>query len=84
MTLARGLSCGCHCSKSQRVDGACKAERAVSIWPGFVGGGACGAGRKSIIFPLGLSREVSPSEETQKHSKSDRARARAATGSPGK
>lgn len=63
VTLARGLSCGCHCSKSQWVEGACKKEWAVSIWPGFVGGGACSTGRKSIIFPLGLSRDVSPSEE---------------------
>lgn len=62
VTLAGGLSHGCHCSKSQRAEGACKMERAVSIWPGFVCGGACGAGWGSSIFPLGLSREVETSK----------------------
>lgn len=64
VTLARGLSCGCRCSKSQQVEGASKMERAVSIWLEFVCGGHAVPGVGSNIFPLGLSREVEPSEET--------------------
>lgn len=73
VTLARGPSCGCHCSvKSQRVETAWKMERAVSIWPGFVCGGACGARMGSCIPPPGWSGEVEPSEEMmRRHSQPD-------------
>ena len=59
VTLAKGLSCSCHCSKSWWVERAHEMEWAASIWPGSVCGGACGAGQRNSIFPLGLS-EVEP------------------------
>lgn len=57
VTLARGLSCGCHCSNLQAV------ERAVSIWPGLV---CAGAGS-------GIVRRGGAFEDMQRHSESDRA-----------
>ena len=73
VTLARGPSCGWRCSiKSRCVETAWKMERAVSIWPGFVCGGVCGARMGSCIPPPGLSGEVDPSEEMmQRHSQPD-------------
>ena len=82
VTLAGGPSCGCHCSKPWRVEGAWKRERTVNPWLGSVCGGACRAGKGSCISPLRLPGEVEPSQEMmQRHSKSGRACAWAAPGS---
>lgn len=79
VTLATSLSCSHCCSKSLRVEGACRMERAASIWPVCVWRGMRGGAGKQQ-FPSGIVKSGRSCQEMWRLSRSDRAQAWAAAG----